>query len=372
VTWTEQPIALAPGDGDDGIWSGSLALDGDDARTFYTSVQQPDISIGRVRTATPGDRAWREWTKNDIVVEAPAELDLVAFRDPFVFKHEDQWRMLVGAGLANGVAAAASFVSDDLRHWTYTGLAAQRSGDDHDPVWTGTVWECPQIFAIDGRHVLVTSVWDNETLHYAAYGVGTFTDGQFHAESWGRLTYGDSYYAPSFFRDRVGRPSLIFWMRGHLDEHSGRAGALSIPHLLRLEGDRLVTEPHPDLLRYAQSDSNPGRRPATSAYLLQWSPEPGESLVIEEDGQCALHLSRETEGLRIEQGGRERLVPTVTGTVSVVLDGAVTEIFTSAGSFGIGGSATPVEWLQIKGNAAVSVLARASGTAPAARRHSSA
>src|SRR3712207_8672243 len=55
---------------------------------------------------------------------------------------------------------------------------------------------------VGGRHVLITSVWEDDVLHHAGYAVGRYDQGRFTAESWGRLTYGASYYAPSFFRDR--------------------------------------------------------------------------------------------------------------------------------------------------------------------------
>lgn len=55
VSWTEQALVLAPGDGDDGIWSGSMAIDDGQATIFYTSVQLTNLNNGRVRTATPTD-----------------------------------------------------------------------------------------------------------------------------------------------------------------------------------------------------------------------------------------------------------------------------------------------------------------------------
>ena len=218
MSWVEQAPAITPGEDDDGIWSGSIAVDDNgDASLFYTSIKQPNSSRGRVRRATPLDEDWGRWQKDDIVVQVPEQLDVVAFRDPFVFRDANQWRMLVGTGLTGGVAAASSFSSNDLRTWKFDGLAAQRSGTERQPVWTGTLWECPQIFTIDGRHVLVTSVWEDDVLHYVAYGVGSYEDGIFTADTWGQLTYGTSYYAPSFYRDRDGRPGLIYWMRGVLD-----------------------------------------------------------------------------------------------------------------------------------------------------------
>jgi len=256
IAWTEQGVAVAPGDGDDGVWSGSIVTDSEGKATmFYTSVTEPGIGIGTIRTATPGDDSWDSWTKGGKLMSAPGA-DVIAYRDPFVFRDGGQWRMFVGAGLDGGTAAAISYSSADLAEWTLDGIAARRPGSEKDPVWTGAMWECPQLFEIDGSHVLVTSIWEDDVLHYVAYGVGSYTDGKFEARSWGRLSYGKSYYAPSFFRDKDGAPSLIFWVRGVIspadETGSGQwASALSVPHTLSLDGDTLVAVPHADLGKYS-------------------------------------------------------------------------------------------------------------------------
>lgn len=251
IAWTEQGVAVAPGEGDDGVWSGSIVTGAGGAATmFYTSVTEPDLGIGTVRTATPDDASWNSWTKGPKLMTAP-DLGVVAYRDPFVFRDGGQWRMFVGAGLEGGTAAAVSYSSPDLSQWTLDGIAAQRSGNETEPVWTGTMWECPQLFEIGGSHVLVTSIWEDDVLHYVAYGVGSYSDGRFSARSWGQLSYGKSYYAPSFFRDKDGAPSLIFWVRGVISPEGQWAGALSIPHALTLDGDTLVAAPHADLAGYS-------------------------------------------------------------------------------------------------------------------------
>lgn len=252
IAWTEQGVAVAPGEGDDGVWSGSIVTGTDGAATmFYTSVTEPDIGIGTVRTATPDDESWNSWTKGPKLMTAPG-LGVVAYRDPFVFRDGGQWRMFVGAGLEGGTAAAVSYSSADLSEWALDGIAAQRSGAETEPVWTGTMWECPQLFEIDGSHVLVTSIWEDDVLHYVAYGVGSYSDGTFTARTWGQLSYGKSYYAPSFFRDKDGAPSLIFWIRGVISPEGQWASALSIPHTLTLDGDTLVAAPHADLAGYSR------------------------------------------------------------------------------------------------------------------------
>lgn len=269
IAWTEQGIAVAPGEGDDGVWSGSIVTGPDgDATMFYTSVTEPDIGIGTVRTAKPDNASWHTWTKGAKLMTAP-DLGVLAYRDPFVFRDGGQWRMFVGAGLEGGTAAAVSYSSADLSHWALDGIAAQRPGTATDPVWTGTMWECPQLFEIDGSHVLVTSIWEDDVLHYVAYGVGSYSDGQFTPRSWGQLTYGKSYYAPSFFRDRHGAPSLIFWVRGVISPEGQWASALSIPHTLTLDGDSLMAAPHADLETYSQPGSLEQVSPAVFETVLE-------------------------------------------------------------------------------------------------------
>ncbi|WP_201788494.1 glycoside hydrolase family 32 protein [Rathayibacter sp. VKM Ac-2630] len=199
--WEHRPVALAPGDGDGGIWTGSLVVAEDGARILYTSTVEADYALGRVRVARPVDESWDEWVKGDVLVEPPADPDVVVFRDPFVLREGDGWRMFVGAGTAAGEALAITYTSSDLDSWQHDGVAARRSSAEREPVWTGALWECPQVVEVDGRHVLISSVWDDDVLHYAAYGIGDYADGRFEARDWGRLSFGDSYYAPSFFRD---------------------------------------------------------------------------------------------------------------------------------------------------------------------------
>lgn len=335
VNWESRPIALAPGEGDDGVWSGSIAVDDEgDALLYYTSVQVPDFGVGRVRVARPADSSWERWNKGEVVVELPEGLDAAAFRDPFVFRDGEGWRMLVGTSLQDGTAAAASFSSRDRLSWAYDGLAAQRPGGEVDPVWTGTLWECPQIFEIDGKHVLVTSVWEDDVLHYVAYAVGDYEDGRFSARQWHRLTYGDSYYAPSFFRDREGQPNLIFWLRGVTDEDSGWASAHSVPHRLTLDGDRLVTQPHPDVLdqipTVAKGDE--GRGPE----LLTWEPARGEVHVSSESGSLVT-LREHEAGIEVIDGEDHLLLPGVGDQlVTLLADGPVLEVFFGALSYAIG------------------------------------
>ena len=330
VTWTEVETALAPGDGDDGVWSGSVARGDDGDVLFYTSVSRSDLDRGRVRIARPADEGWRSWLKGPVVAEAPADLELTTYRDPFVFRDGDGWAMLVGAGLADGTGAALAYTSPDLEHWTPRGVAAARSGHEHEP-WTGLAWECPQLVRFPDADVLLLSAWAPDRLDSVAYGVGTWADGRFTARSWGRLTFGDSYYAGSVFRDAEDRPGLIAWLREVRGDDW--TGALSVPHRLELEGDRLVARPHPAVRAATGTLELTGDTAVDGPTVARWAGT-GTLELLGPGDAIAVRLVAETGTLRIEPaGGEATRVPHEGGPVDLVLDTGVLEVACAGGLF---------------------------------------
>ena len=354
VTWERRPVAIAPGDGDDGIWTGSLVRDASgEAQILYTSVVQPDIGVGRVRVARPADETWDEWVKGDVVVEPPADLDLIAYRDPFVVPEGGGWRMFIGAADSAGTAMALTYTSDDLAHWTYDGVAAARSSTQTDP-WMGALWECPQFFEVDGHWVMVSSVWDDDVLHYAGYGIGTYDNGRFEARSWGQLSFGDSYYAPSFFQDRDGRPCLMFWMRGVVDPDEGWSSALSLPYVLSVVDNTLVAQPHPDVAAHRAGAADDGG----PVFDLEWRPAEGGGRAVLVGATTESAVIEAADGLvRLERPGHKGAeMPWTGGTVRVVVDGPTIEISSRDGL--LGGPIEPVvELRSMAGTARVWSLA---------------
>jgi beta-fructofuranosidase len=235
--------------------------------------------------------------------------------------------MLVGAGLADGTATALAWVSDDLVTWRYTGPIASRHRDDRVPLWTGAMWECPQLLRIGDRHVLVVSVWEADALHYVACGVGRFADGRMDVESWHRLSWGESYYAASAFRDRDGRPGLVFWLRGVGDPAAGWAGAISLPYLLALDGAHPVLVPH-DGLEAARAE----RRPAAAIDVV-WQPaRTGELRLVDDVDAPVATLRRGGDRVTVDAGSSVTAeMPCPDGPLRVVVDGPVLEVAGGAG-----------------------------------------
>lgn len=331
LSLTERPVAIAPGDGDDGIWTGSLVPDGRRARVFYTSTSQPDIGIGRIRVADSIDDDWNDWVKGPVVAEAPSDLEIIAYRDPFIMAEGSGWRMFVGAATADGTAMALSYTSTDLETWAYDGITLQRSTNEVDPVWMGALWECPQFLQIDGRWIMISSVWDDDVLHYAGYAVGSYNEGIFTPETWGRLTFGTSYYAPSLFTDAAGRPCIQFWLRGVSDAAEGWASTHSFPYVLSLDGNRLVATPHPDVEAHRLATPQDGG--LGTAADITWESMDGGGVSISAGPAELLEAHRSGSELVLSTPSGELGRVPVDGPVRLLLDGPVLEVASAAGLF---------------------------------------
>lgn len=257
VEWSDRPIALIPdaeGFDRDGCWSGVLVDDGGTPTIVYSGhagdAQLPGLAIG--------DSTLDTWTKdpaNPVIAGPPAGTDTTAFRDHCVWRDGDTWYQLIGSGFRGIGGAALLYESPDLRSWTYRGPILVGDASQADPVWTGTMWECVDMFEINGTHILVVSVWDDGDTHYPIYFTGHYANGTFTPESVRVLDLGlRHFYAPQSFQDESGRRIIIGWMQeGRDDEQTmdaGWSGVLSVPRMLTLTASgRLHHAPVPELTR---------------------------------------------------------------------------------------------------------------------------
>ncbi|MFI5706524.1 glycoside hydrolase family 32 protein [Kribbella sp. NPDC051620] len=250
VHWSDEPIALTPEDGPDadGCWSGVLVNDRGVPTMIY-SGRRDGTERACLATGDPSLRNWRKEPGNPVIPEPPDDLDLVAYRDHSVWHEGGQWHQLIGAGISGRGGAALHYTSPDLRSWQYEGPLHTADGDRPGTLWTGTMWECVDLFALGERHVLLFSVWDDGTTHYPAYYVGDYADGKFVATSLHQLDYGlRHFYAPQSMTDSDGRRIAFGWIQeGRTDlatQRAGWSGAMSLPRQLTIGRDgQLVQEP---------------------------------------------------------------------------------------------------------------------------------
>jgi beta-fructofuranosidase len=245
--------------------------------------------------------------------------------------------MFVGAGLADGRPALASYTSDDLRHWSYTGLAAV--GHEHDP-WTGSAWECPQLVTVGDRALLLVAAWHaGETLHVMA-GLGAYRAGQLTVDHWQRVGYGTGHYAPTTFTDLDGQPCALFWIREITDSSNSWAGALSIPYRIHLLDDRVEFRPHPAVTA-ALARLRDGHTTMTELVIGPTS----QALTIPSEGGGELLRLDPHDGTVIVQAGPNSVampLPPDGEPIQVITDGAVLEVCTGIGLVGLSLTGRPV------------------------------
>jgi beta-fructofuranosidase len=352
VRWRDPRTALEPGPDETGCWSGSLVVDGGVPVLVYTSVLADSPGHGRIALAE-GDADWRRWTPDPAgpVIGAPApELGLAHLRDPFVWRQDDEWRMAVGAGSTGGQPSVLQYSSPDLRRWRADGVLAEPGPGRPGP--GGTVWECPQLFRLDGAWALVVSVWD-EVPGAVACALGDYDGRRFTPRDWHWLATGPCY-ATTVFSDAQGRRCAFSWLQETGAADGDWAGALSVPWLLAADGDRVAVRPHPDVdtLRTgvrAQSEPRPlsseplvlGPLPAQADVELRADPA-GEPLLLtldEPSGRLLTVVADPAAGqlrLTVPDGPEScaPLRPEPDGAVELrlLVDAGVVEAFTGGGS----------------------------------------
>jgi beta-fructofuranosidase len=255
IHWKNLPVAVSPTPGGpdaDGCFTGTAVVENGGVVVLYTGVVAAPLDRATSKGAlnlqetqclmTPTDPELKNWTKLDapVIAEPPAGMQVNGFRDPSPWRQGDWWYMVLGAGVANRGGVVLLYKSKDLRSWEYVHVLAGRdAGAEHnfEPYNPWETWECPELFALDGKHVLIFSTQGRA---YWQSGVLDPQTMRFHAERAGILDYG-SYYAPKTQLDKNGRRILWGWIQEArpLDQYkaAGWAGMISLPRALALDAN---------------------------------------------------------------------------------------------------------------------------------------
>ena len=270
--WEHCPIAIMPTHGGydgAGCWSGSVVIHEGLPTMMYSGVAdmtlwsieddippsdrqripqgyydefllEIDQETQCIATSSDGMLTWDKHPANPVIPAIPEGLDLIGFRDPFLWKEGDgRWYMLLGSGIKGQGGVALLHRSRDLIKWEY--LNPLYIGD---PAESGINWECPNFLDLGAKHMLVVSPHGRPI-----YWLGEYAERAFEPDGPARrLDWGDVFYAPNSLRDPSGRWLMWGWVREARprDQYAaaGWASCLTLPREITLDsGGELRVKP---------------------------------------------------------------------------------------------------------------------------------
>lgn len=324
--WDEEPVALRPQPGGPdsyGCWSGVMADDNGIPTAVYSGVR--DRSGHSRVTLAQGSDDLAQWQQNGVTAAGmPDDESVTAVRDPFLFHHRGTRYAVQGAGLEDGRGALLLYNAEDLAAWKYLGIWLTSGHEVAGKFATSNIWECPQLVEVNGRWVLIVSLWqlrdERHHLSGVAHLIGRMDDDGglpvFVPETGGRTDSGPEFYAPQVLA-LPDRALLWGWSwEARTEEEAdaaGWAGLLTFPRELSVAGDRLVVTPARELTGYRQRELAGG--PSTSL------PQAAEALV-QPKGEAVLELQ-----LVSAAGARTVFSEAVTGEVRLFVDASIVEVY---------------------------------------------
>lgn len=260
INWEYLPIALAPDQPYDinGCFSGSAIVDGDELVLLYTGVYEENGVVAQVQcVARSSDGVNFEKHPNNPVIDQENLGDIgttVDFRDPKVFERNGKYYTVVASKKGteeDSVGQVFIFHSEDLINWSKGYVLLE--GDET----FGNIWECPDLFELDGQDVLILSPmnmpaddykYNNLSSSIAVIGKVNWEELSFEIEEYHEIDYGLDFYAPQTCLDDKGRRILVAWknMWGRTDvldqDQHGWTGMMTLPRVLSVKDNKLVQE----------------------------------------------------------------------------------------------------------------------------------
>lgn len=263
VKWEHLPIALAPDEDYDrnGCFSGSaIEIDG---KLYLMYTGHVENSVGDycqvqcVAYSTDGIN-FTKHIKNPVIDtdDIPEEASKSDFRDPRVIKRGDTYYAVIASRSKNGKGQILLYKSKNFIEWEYVNTIIR-----NESIVEGDNWECPDLFELEGKDILVVSIQQKEMdkliKSEVLYFVGdmNFETGVYKIYSFEKLDYGRYFYAPQTTIDDKCRRLMIAWMDNWdcsfpTQEGHNWAGALILPREVFLRNDRLIMKPVGEIKKY--------------------------------------------------------------------------------------------------------------------------
>lgn len=259
VNWGRMPVALAPTDWYDshGCYSGSAVNDNGTFTLIYTGNVKDKAGnreTYQCLAKTFDGISFIKDEKNPVISNEPKGYTR-HFRDPKVWKYNNLWYMVLGAQTEEEQGTAVIYSSKDLYSWHKIGEVA--GSNLQDLSYLGYMWECPNLFSIGDKDILLFCPQGVETkgdlynnIYQCGYLIGKldYSTGKLSYGSFTEIDRGFEFYAPQVTKDSKGRTLMIGWMGLPDEENSPTTQkhwlhCLTLIRELQLKGDKLIQKP---------------------------------------------------------------------------------------------------------------------------------
>jgi beta-fructofuranosidase len=269
VRWERLPAALAPDTDYDrnGCFSGS-SVELPDGRQLlmYTGVRNVRRRNGKIdsfqtQCVAIGDGVDYDKYEANPVIDAstlPEGASVHDFRDPKIWREDGKFYAVIGNRPEDGSGSILLYESEDAIHWQFVSVLAACHNQ------YGRMWECPDFFELDGKHVLLVSPQEMAAIGLEFHPgnanvalIGKFDRKTNHLlrEYVQAIDYGLDFYAPQTLLTEDGRRVMIAWMQNWETstckiEELRFFGQMTLPRELSVHNGRLCQNPVRELEQY--------------------------------------------------------------------------------------------------------------------------
>jgi beta-fructofuranosidase len=191
----------------------------------------------------------------DLIPEGGSVKD---FRDPKIWMEGGKYNAVIVNEGPDGSGRVLLYESEDAIHWNFVSIIASCHNQ------YGRMWECPDFFPLDGRHVLLVSPIEMSAIGLEFHPgnatvcmIGTYDRQKKHLlrEAVHAIDYGLDFYAPQTLKAADGRRIMIAWMQNWetsaCRQHDlSFMGQMTIPRELSVKNGRLYQLPVRELENY--------------------------------------------------------------------------------------------------------------------------
>jgi beta-fructofuranosidase len=264
VNWKEEMMPLRPEEGfaSAGVWSGCTFLDNDEKPVIaYTGVNGLKAAIGIAYSQDENLNKWTTQATNPVIKSAPPTIPNQDFRDPYVWKENNIYYMIVGSGVKNnGGGILFTFTSTDLKTWTNVLPIYKNSSIST----SGIFWEMPSFSKLnDHDYMLAVTPVFNGTPATCIYWIGSFDGINFKPYDDVPKQFepiGGRLLSPAIGKDENNQLTYIGIIpedRSVEDQiKSGWRQTFSIPRILEVNDSKILHKPHPNLCNARSKDIN--------------------------------------------------------------------------------------------------------------------